>query len=474
MYRRGAVAGTLMALIVLATAVVAGPVGAQDGGDTPSPTIHIVQPDETLFQIAMYYGTTVEAIVAANDILDARYITVGQELVIPRGTGQADAPLTHIVQPGETLATVARTYRVPVGTLAAANHIVHAGRLVVGQPLTIDLDAADPDQEAIARLYRAQAGDNLFRIALKHNVPINRVLRANAVTLAAPVMLDQTVWLPGRGQSLTDLPAPFAACELTPVPLVQGQTVGIHLRTTTPATITGQFLGYPVQFVTQDGQAHHALFGIHTFAAGGVYPLALTATQPDGTATTLVLRVQVQDGNYGAETISLVTEMQDLLAPEVTTPEWERVAHTMSDFTPKRYIDDVMIAPSDGMITSYFGTRRLYNGGVLDTFHSGVDFGAAMGSPILAPADGVVVLAEDMPVRGNATIIDHGWGVYSGYWHQSTHYVAVGDMVTAGQAIGAVGSTGRSTGPHLHWELWVGGVQVDPLQWLDQSFVPGA
>jgi murein DD-endopeptidase MepM/ murein hydrolase activator NlpD len=73
-------------------------------------------------------------------------------------------------------------------------------------------------------------------------------------------------------------------------------------------------------------------------------------------------------------------------------------------------------------------------------------------------------------VRGNATLIDHGWGVYSGYWHQSVIQVKGGDQVDTGQVIGFNGATGRVTGPHLHWELWVGGVQVDPLQWTEVPF----
>jgi len=73
-------------------------------------------------------------------------------------------------------------------------------------------------------------------------------------------------------------------------------------------------------------------------------------------------------------------------------------------------------------------------------------------------------------VRGNATMIDHGWGVYTGYYHQKEIYVQVGDRVQAGQLIGLVGSTGRSQGPHLHFEVWVNGVQVDPLDWLSQTF----
>ena len=80
------------------------------------------------------------------------------------------------------------------------------------------------------------------------------------------------------------------------------------------------------------------------------------------------------------------------------------------------------------------------------------------------------MFAGPWTVRGNATVIDHGWGVYSGFWHQSAIQVQVGDMVEQNQVIGLVGGTGRVTGAHLHWELWVNGVQVDPLDWLIQAY----
>jgi len=73
-------------------------------------------------------------------------------------------------------------------------------------------------------------------------------------------------------------------------------------------------------------------------------------------------------------------------------------------------------------------------------------------------------------VRGNATIIDHGWGIYSGMWHQSKINVEVGQMIKAGDVIGLVGGTGRVTGAHLHWELWVNGIQVDPMDWLENIY----
>ncbi len=92
-------------------------------------------------------------------------------------------------------------------------------------------------------------------------------------------------------------------------------------------------------------------------------------------------------------------------------------------------------------------------------FHSGLYFCGGEGLQIFAPAAGKVVFAAPLTVRGNATIIDHGWGVYSGFWHQSQLFVNVGDMVEPGQVIGLVGGQ-RVTGPHLHWEVWVNGIQV--------------
>jgi murein DD-endopeptidase MepM/ murein hydrolase activator NlpD len=119
---------------------------------------------------------------------------------------------------------------------------------------------------------------------------------------------------------------------------------------------------------------------------------------------------------------------------------------------------------------SRFGNRRSYNGSSYDFFHTGLDFCGLIGTDIYAPAAGVVVFTGETVVRGNATVIDHGWGVYTAYGHQSEFLVQVGDRVEKGQLIGRVGDTGRVSGPHLHFEVIVGGVQVDPLQWLEREF----
>jgi murein DD-endopeptidase MepM/ murein hydrolase activator NlpD len=123
------------------------------------------------------------------------------------------------------------------------------------------------------------------------------------------------------------------------------------------------------------------------------------------------------------------------------------------------------IWPVNGPITSPFGYR---NDPVLggNRLHSGVDIGASMGTPIKAAGDGVVVMAGWNGGYGNWTLIDHGNGLATGYGHQSSIAVHVGERVSQGQIIGNVGSTGASTGPHLHWEVRVNGTPVDPMGWV--------
>jgi murein DD-endopeptidase MepM/ murein hydrolase activator NlpD len=89
---------------------------------------------------------------------------------------------------------------------------------------------------------------------------------------------------------------------------------------------------------------------------------------------------------------------------------------------------------------------------------------------IYAPAAGKVVLAEELTIKGKAILIDHGWGVFSGYWHMSEFDVSVGDFVQSGDLLGQIGNTGRSAGPHLHFEIDISGTPVNPMSWLSQEF----
>ncbi|MCP5405502.1 MAG: M23 family metallopeptidase [Pseudomonadaceae bacterium] len=118
-------------------------------------------------------------------------------------------------------------------------------------------------------------------------------------------------------------------------------------------------------------------------------------------------------------------------------------------------------APTSGV----FGSRRTYNGEER-SWHKGHDLAAPKGTPVKAPADAVVVLARDTFMNGNLVILDHGYGLTSLYAHLDSMAVQVGDAVRAGDVLGKVGTTGRSTGPHLHWGMNWGTMAIDPWLWV--------
>lgn len=468
-----------LALIVALLATGYPPVFAQDGiTATPAgmTTVHIVQRDENLFRIALRYGTTVDAIAEANGLADIRVISVGQRLLIPTAQpGAASPPNAHTIAPGDTLSALVARYQTTAEALASANNLCNPSLLYIGQRLIVPQSAGSPSQLAGAApnaVHVVRPGQNIFRLAIQYGTTVNALISANELHWPAPLFFGQTLRIPGVGSSdrAADLPYPLLDAQFHPLPVQQGKTLGISLVTDGGAQISGTFMDRPLRFATHDAAQHEAVFGVEATAPPDIYPLALTIEAASGQRTEVTLRVQVESGGYQIEQILLTDEQNSLLDPAVTAAEDATIAQVTGGYTAQRYFDGLMGLPSAGAITSQFGTRRSYNHGALSSFHAGADFGAGPGAPIVAPAGGVVALTDTLPVRGNATIIDHGWGVYSGFWHQSEISVQVGDVVTAGQVIGRVGSTGRSTGPHLHWELWVSGAQVDPLQWVQERF----
>src|SRR4029079_4396868 len=113
-------------------------------------------------------------------------------------------------------------------------------------------------------------------------------------------------------------------------------------------------------------------------------------------------------------------------------------------------------------ITSSYGSGREFNG-VVTSQHLGTDFAGAVGAPVRAAGRSVVALVADFYLAGRAIYLDHGGGLMTGYFHLSRVEVAAGDTVVGGQIIGAVGRTGRTTGPHLHWIARYGSITVDPM-----------
>jgi len=143
--------------------------------------------------------------------------------------------------------------------------------------------------------------------------------------------------------------------------------------------------------------------------------------------------------------------------------------------TPQKFWNGPFSRPAQGSVTSEFGVQRYYNGVFAnDYYHRGVDYGGWNGAPVTAPAAGRIALvgreADGFEIHGNTIGIDHGQGVLSIMIHLSRIDVQEGDMVQAGQKIGGIGTTGASTGPHLHWGLYVNGMAVDPVPWRYDGF----
>lgn len=156
--------------------------------------------------------------------------------------------------------------------------------------------------------------------------------------------------------------------------------------------------------------------------------------------------------------------------PPPMEPEQPRLDALYATVTPRRWeLPFIIPIPLGGgvWVSGYFGEQRSFNGGPRTGHHGGTDIGAPMGTPVRSTNHGVVVMSEPTPVRGELVVVDHGGGVLSCYGHLSQRLVTLGDTVRRGDVVGLVGSTGLSSGPHLHWELSVAGVLVDGLRWLD-------
>lgn len=145
-------------------------------------------------------------------------------------------------------------------------------------------------------------------------------------------------------------------------------------------------------------------------------------------------------------------------------PELEQIAAARAVVTDATGWRQRFVWPRVGRISGLFGSQRIYQG-TAGAYHGGVDVAGATGAPVVAPADGVVILAADKPftLEGNLLMIDHGHGLNSAFLHLSRIDVKLGDHVSQGQRIGAIGATGRATGPHLHWGMKWNDARIDPL-----------
>ncbi len=179
------------------------------------------------------------------------------------------------------------------------------------------------------------------------------------------------------------------------------------------------------------------------------------------------LAVQVGDRSFPTQSIWLPPGKAELNGSDY---EFDKVDAFKALVTPQKFWNGPFKRPANAEVTTVFGVKRYYNGVFADDYyHRGVDYGGGTGAPVYAPAAGRIALIgrerDGFEIHGNCVGLDHGQGVLSIMIHLSRIDVQEGQMVQAGQQIGAIGSTGAATGPHLHWGLYVNGQAVDPVAW---------
>jgi len=284
---------------------------------------------------------------------------------------------------------------------------------------------------------------------------------------------------PSATPAPTSTPRPTAAP--SPLPLsaglvvepglvLPGNTLFVRLYTTVPASATVWMDGQELGLFPAAEARFAGLVGVSIWAAPG--PISFSAVVRDdlGRTITSTTSVEVLAADYPIENVNLPPDRQELLDPNIVAQEWAYVYPFLEEVTPERLWEGAFISPTKGWITSLYGTMRAYNGAPPSSYHNGLDIGNYSGTLVIAPAAGRVVVAELLTVRGNCVILDHGWGVHSSYFHMSALLVQPGALVRRGDPIGRMGSTGLATGSHVHWEVRVGMVTVNPEEWLKRAF----
>lgn len=215
--------------------------------------------------------------------------------------------------------------------------------------------------------------------------------------------------------------------------------------------------------VVRDNGRWYAIVGLPLNSAIGEHVL----TVRDGDAETRQ-RFTVRDKQYETQRLTIKDKRKVEPSPE-DMKRIQRDKREMDEaFATFREEVEVPLhfdLPAEGPLSSPFGLRRIFNG-LPRAPHSGLDVAAAAGSPVRAPAAGRVLATGDYFFNGNTVLVDHGQGLVTMYCHLQRIDVKTGQALARGDLIGAVGQTGRATGPHLHWGVSLNNARVDPLLFL--------
>jgi murein DD-endopeptidase MepM/ murein hydrolase activator NlpD len=293
------------------------------------------------------------------------------------------------------------------------------------------------------------------------------------VRLAAWVAVAAIGTTRAAGPAQAQFAAPSTLVRTTPDAPPRGSAAWLEVaddpsRSDQPAltAVAGEVAGEPLHFERRE-RGYVALFGI-PLEGDDTVAVSLLLTR-DARVDTSVVRLAVRQPDYPRERITVPPRMVEYDSATRQRIESEglraRAVSRRSHHTERLWSLPLTL-PRAGRITSPYGGAREYNGKVTSR-HTGTDFAGAVGAPVVAPARGVVALVADFYLAGKALYLDHGAGLVTGYFHLSRADVTAGDTVAAGQRIGAVGRSGRVTGPHLHWIMRYGTISLDPMSLVE-------
>jgi len=279
-------------------------------------------------------------------------------------------------------------------------------------------------------------------------------MRGPAVALAIVL-----AWGSLRAQSQLDV-------SVNPHVMRPGDVVVVTTRTDTPADdVTVHLFDHRIPVFRTDTLTWTAVAGIDLDVPAGTYTAVVHALGPQG-AHQASATLTIEPGQFPTRRLRVDPAFVDPPPDAVSRilNEADRLERLWAG-TGTRLWAGPFVAPVTGRPVGRFGARSVFNGQPRAP-HAGEDYAHATGTPVVAPGGGLVTLAESLYFTGTTIVIDHGAGLFSLVAHLSAMNVAVGDRVTTGQRIGAVGATGRVTGPHLHWSVRLGGARVNPSSLL--------
>lgn len=434
--------------------------------DNPAYPVYIVQSGDTLASIADRFGISMQSIIDLNQILDPNSLYVGMEIKIPGFEGVQGVLQNAPVQFGESYNSIIMKYHLDTTLFQKLNRITSPGELFTGYYLT--LPETDPNS-LLAPIAKLENQATLLDVAIQAHTNPWRTAILNRTNNTYSQVPGKLIYETATNHTALNVLSPYIqSITIDPLPLVQGTTVVIKVLSTAPVTLEGQVGSHQIKFFEYNGE-YVSLLGVDYAEATGLTSFHLSGVATDGNKFDIKQNILVFPGAYGEDVPINVDPAT--IDPAITEPEEELVVGITTPVTDIKKWGQYFAFPTDETCYgSGYGLKRIYN----DTYnyhHTGLDFRVCADNlNAYAVAAGIVVYTGQLTVRGNAVFIDHGWGVYTSYYHLNEIWVSPGDEVYAGQQIGIIGNTGRSSGAHLHLDVWVNNIQVNPYTWFQRSF----